>query len=215
MNQQELSDLELHCRNFIIAQENQDVAHDIAHIERVVSNAKKLQANEGGDSTTIVLAAWLHDCISVPKNSPMRTQASTLAAQKASTFLAPILKCPDTISAVAHAISAHSFSAGIAPKTLEAKIVQDADRLDALGAIGIARCFITAGKLDRPLYEINDPFCDNRDPNDAQFSLDHFYKKLLTLADSMQTSTARALAHHRTEIMKQYLQDLREELLSL
>lgn len=75
------------------------------------------------------------------------------------------------MSDVVHAIEAHSFSAGIKPETIEAKIVQDADRLDALGAIGIARCFTVGGQLERPVYNSDDPFCETRKPDDQKWNI--------------------------------------------
>ncbi len=113
---------------------SEDAAHDISHIYRVVNTAKSFAQAEQAVLEVVIPAAWLHDCVQVPKNHPDRAKASQLAAQEAIIFLQ---ECgyPDRYhEAIAHAIEAHSFSAGIAPQTLEAKIVQDADRLDALGA---------------------------------------------------------------------------------
>ena len=89
-----------------------------------------------------------------------------------------------------HAIEAHSYSAGIPPQSIEAKVVQDADRLDALGAIGVARCIAVGSALGRPLYQADDPFCSARSPDDSGASVDHFYSKLLKLATTMQTAAA-------------------------
>jgi uncharacterized protein len=116
------------------------------------------------------------------------------------------------LEAVAHAIKAHSFSAGIKPETIEAKIVQDADRLDALGAIGIARCMIVGGKLGRKLYDDADPFCRDRDPDDSQFSIDHFYTKLLKLPETMNTEAARNEGRIRAEYMIRYLKEMEREI---
>lgn len=189
-----------------------DSAHDLAHIKRVVKNATSLQRTEGGSLDIIAPAAWLHDCVSVPKDSPDREQASRLAAKQAAIFLKDSGFTDDRIEKIAHAIEAHSFSAAIAAQTLEAKIVQDADRLDSLGAIGIARCFLTGGKLDRPLYAETDAFCDSREPDDSVYSIDHFYKKLLKLAQSMQTETGKKIAEARASYMNLYLEQLRREV---
>ncbi|MDX9732044.1 MAG: hydrolase, partial [Bdellovibrionales bacterium] len=119
------------------------------------------------------------------------------------------------LSEIAHAIEAQSFSGGIVAETLEAKIVQDADRLDGLGAIGIARCFVTAGLLRRPLYSQGDAFCEHREPSDREFTLDHFYQKLLRVAETLNTNAAKTEGARRAGIMRRYLADLRCEVESL
>ena len=111
-----------------------------------------------------------------------------------------------------HAIEAHSFSANIETETLEARIVQDADRLEAVGAIGITRCFLTGGSMGTPLYDPSDPFAENRDPDDRRFTLDHFYCKLLGLAETMKTDAGRAEAVKRTDYMRAFLQQLGSEI---
>ena len=99
------------------------------------------------------------------------------------------------------------------PRSLEAKVVQDADRLDSLGAIGIARCLLVGGRLNQPLCDYADPFCDSREPDDSRYTIDHFYAKLLTLPDTMQTTAGRAEAHRRADVMRDYLDNLRAEIL--
>ena len=110
-----------------------------------------------------------------------------------------------------HAIEAHSFSANIETKSIEAKIVQDADRLDAIGAIGIARCFAVSGALGRPLLHPQDPLCEERNPDDAQYAVDHFYVKLFKLPDTMKTKSARIIATKRIDFMREYLKTLKAE----
>ncbi|MBT8039422.1 MAG: hydrolase, partial [Gammaproteobacteria bacterium] len=146
-------------------------------------------------------------------DSPKRSESSRLAAERAAHFLNRIDYPGELIPAVAHAIEAHSFSAKIPCRTIEACVVQDADRLDALGAIGIARCMLVGGKLGRPLFDPDDPFCDHRDPDDGEFTLDHFYTKLLKLPATMQTESGRREAQHRADIMRRFLDDLRSEVL--
>lgn len=190
-----------------------DPAHDLLHFKRVVQIAKQLCEIEGGQFEIIVPAAWLHDFVIVPKDSPLRNQASRLSAEGAIEFFKSVDYPTKFYDDIAHAIEAHSFSANIEVKTLEAKIVQDADRLDGLGAIGIARCFATAGLLKRAFYCSEDPFCDVREPNDSQYTLDHFFKKLFKTAETLKTSAGKKEGQRRIEIMKDYLSSLREEVL--
>ncbi|QFI39082.1 HD domain-containing protein [Moritella marina ATCC 15381] len=191
-----------------------DRAHDIDHIERVVATARLLAASEGADLAILEPAAWLHDCVSVAKDHPQRKQASLLAANHAIEFLQQIDYPAQYHEAIHHAIVAHSFSANITPESLEAKILQDADRMDALGAIGIARCILVGGKLNRQLYSSIDPLCESREPDDSVYTLDHFFTKLLRLGDSMQTSAAKAEAQRRSIYMRDFLTQLQSELLT-
>ncbi|MFN2140578.1 MAG: HD domain-containing protein [Candidatus Promineifilaceae bacterium] len=197
---------------FINEETGQDPAHDRGHVLRVVANAKGLAAKEGARLEVVVPAAWLHDCVVIPKNSEKRRIASTLAAERAAEFLMESGYPAQEIPAIKHAIAAHSFSAGIVPQTLEAKVVQDADRLDAIGAIGIARCFAIGGALDTQLYDLQEPFPEDREADDRVYAIDHFYVKLLKLAEFMHTLSARHEADQRTAFMRQYLAQLGDEL---
>lgn len=189
-----------------------DAAHDKAHVLRVVKVAKQLAKQEQAQLNITLAAAYLHDCVAVAKNDPRRKQASTLAANKAIEFLSGKQLLLEHHDDIHHAIVAHSFSTDIKPLTLEAKIVQDADRLDALGAIGLTRCIQVGTALGRPLYALDDPFCQNRQPDDTTYTLDHFYIKLLGLADTMQTDAAKIEAVKRIEFMKSYLLQLESEI---
>lgn len=189
-----------------------DPAHDPAHIERVVRTARRLAAVEGARMEVVIPAAWLHDCVVVPKDAPERRQASRMAAERAVGWLQEAGYPAAYLPAIAHAIAAHSFSARIPPETIEARVVQDADRLDALGAIGIARCLMLGGALGRPLYHPDEPLPRHRPPDDGRYTLDHFYAKLLTLADTMQTPSGRAEARRRTRHMQAFLEQLASEV---
>lgn len=189
-----------------------DSGHDMDHVGRVVVNAQLIGSAEGADMRIVEPAAWLHDCVIVPKNSPQRSQASRLAAEQAAQFLTAIQYPEDLIPAVVHCIAAHSFSAGIPCTSLEAQVVQDADRLEAIGAIGVARCLMTGGAMRQRLYHPDDPFPVERTPRDDQQSIDHFFAKLLTLADTMQTITGKALAKQRTDFMVEFLRQLAREI---
>lgn len=189
-----------------------DPAHGMDHVWRVVANARQLAEAEGARLEVVLPAAWLHDCVVVPKDAKERSTASARAAETAREWLQRAVYDLAPLDEIEHAIAAHSFSAGIPPRTIEAKVVQDADRLDSLGAIGIARCLMLGGSLDRPLYETEDPFCERRDPDDSIATIDHFYSKLLRLGDGMQTDSGRQEAAKRTEFMLEYLQKLALEL---
>lgn len=207
-----LIEWETQFKAWLLTLDDGDAAHGLAHIERVVANAKRLAAETGADLAVVVPAAWLHDCVNVPKDSPLRSQASRLAAEKAVAFLREIGYAKGLIGAIGHAIEAHSFSAEIIPTTLEAQVVQDADRLDALGAIGIARCIQTGTAMQRTFYNSDEPFPIKREPDDAVSTIDHFYTKLLKLADTMQTKAGRQEAHRRTQFMQLYLDQLESEI---
>jgi uncharacterized protein len=190
----------------------EDGAHDLSHLQRVWHNVRTLHADEGGDLEVLLAAVLLHDCVAVEKNSPLRSQASRLAAQKASTVLTA-MDWPDAkITGVVHAIEAHSFSANITPTTLEARIIQDADRLDSLGMLGVARTFYIAGRMGSALYDPVDPEANERDYDDKRFCLDHFQTKLLHLADGFQTTTGQRLAQVRHQRLKGFMELFKEEI---
>ncbi|WP_052365360.1 phosphohydrolase [Halotalea alkalilenta] len=192
-----------------------DGAHDLGHFRRVWRTAQRLMEEEpGADARVVAAACYFHDLVSLPKDHPQRHRSSRLAAREAIGLLTR--RCADfpfeLHPAVAHAIEAHSFSAGIEPRTLEARIVQDADRLEALGAIGIARVFHVSGQLDRALFDPADPLARNRALDDTRYAVDHFQAKLLRLPDTMRTGAGRRLARHNAEFMLDYLAKLCAEL---
>jgi len=207
-----LDQLQALCLDYLAEVMESDPAHDISHIKRVVQNTRKLTETENGNPAVTMPAAWLHDCVSVSKDSPLRSQASRLAAHEAVRFLETVDYSPELLPSIYHAIEAHSFSANIETETLEARIVQDADRLEAVGAIGIARCFLTGGSMGTALYEHSDPFARNRDLDDRSYTLDHFYCKLLGLTETMKTKAGKTEAIKRTDYMRAFLQQLEIEI---
>jgi len=191
--------------------EEADPAHDFSHIIRVYQNAQIIGKKEGADMQVLLFSALLHDAGSVSKG--LEDSIESYQRQKAVLDFLIKKELPENVQKkVLYAIEVHRFSKGIVPDTLEARILQDADRLDALGAIGIARVFMTGGTLGRALYDNVDPFCKNREPDDKKWNLDHFYRKLLKLESGMHTMTARRLADRRTEVLKRYLLDLEQEI---
>jgi len=181
-----------------VAGQGADGAHDLNHVERVWRNAGALLAHYPQADALVVLAAcYLHDLVNVPKDDPRRSSASRLSAQLASERLAALGFPADKLAAVAHAIEAHSFSAGVPATTLEARIVQDADRLDGLGAVGLARMFYIAGRMGSALAHGSDPLARDRPLDDKAYSLDHIEAKLARLPAMMQTEAGRALGEAR------------------
>lgn len=191
-----------------------DAAHDISHFRRVWHSARHIAEDEPVNLLVLLTACYFHDIISPPKNHPDRSRASRLSAERTQVILRQDFPdFPDDLfPALAHAIEAHSFSAQITPRTLEAKIVQDADRLEALGAIGLARVFAVSGAMNTPLFDADDPFADSRPLDDKRWALDHFQTKLLRLPQTMQTARGRKLAQHNADYLVQFMAKLSAEL---
>lgn len=198
-------------RQFLEEAGEDDPAHDLGHIERVVRNARLLSEQERADWAVVMPAAWLHDCVYVPKDSPQRSVASRLSSERAVTFLTEVDYPGEHYHEIGHAILAHSYSAGIVPETLAAQVLQDADRIDALGAVGLSRCLLLGGHLGTPLMSQEDPFCEEREPDDSRYTIDHFYRKLLKLENTMQTVAGKSLAQERTQVLRDFLAQLRAE----
>lgn len=180
--------------------------HDVQHTLRVWRTAAAIAREEGADLLLVQLAALLHD-VDDRKLSPQTSEGNDNAVNWMRSH-----GVPEDISArVVEIISTVSYSAGKMPTTLEGQIVQDADRLDAMGAIGIARTFAFGGSRGRAMH---DP-AQLPDVNLSReaygrkesTSVNHFYEKLLLLKDEMHTATARRLAEHRHAYMKAFLQE--------
>jgi len=189
-----------------------DGAHDLGHVLRVARLAAEIAEEEGGDRDTCHAAALLHDLVYLPKNHPDSPRTAALAAAQVPGWCAFDTGLAAKTAAIAHCVEAHSFSGGVEPRTLEARVVQDADRLEALGAIGIARTFATGGSFGGALWHPVDPWAEGRDLDDKAWSLDHFPKKLLKLAATLHTSAGRRRAEARQRVMLAFLEDLRGEL---
>jgi uncharacterized protein len=182
-----------------------DGAHDANHLERVRRNAEAIMADHpDADRLTVLAACYLHDLVNLEKNDPRRAQASRLSAELARRLLAEQGFPPDKLDGVAHAIEAHSFSAAIPARTLEAQIVQDADRLDGLGAVGLARMFYIAGRIGSGLAHGTDPLGHARALDDKRYALDHIPVKLALLPGMMQTAGGRALAERRLQLLEEF-----------
>lgn len=191
------------------AAEARDGAHDLSHALRVARNAWMLAQAEG---ETCVAAALLHDLVYRPKNHPESSRTALWSAEEARAWCAARPELAPRAEAVAEAIRTHSFSAGLEPTTREGEVLQDADRLEALGAIGLARCFATGGAMGAGLWHPGDPWGEARPLDDKAWSLDHFPCKLLKLRDTFRTGAGRREAARRHEVLEAFLEALRQEL---
>ena len=189
-----------------------DGAHDLSHVLRVAGLAAEIAAEEGADVETCVAGALLHDLVYLPKNHPDSSRTAELAAAQVPDWCGFDPGLAAKAAAIAHCVEAHSFSGGIPARTLEAQVVQDADRLEALGAIGIARVFATGGSFGGGLWHPDDPWAELRELDDKAWSLDHFPRKLLKLTGAMNTAAGRRRAEQRQQVILGFLAALRTEL---
>ncbi len=192
---------------------NTDPSHDFEHALRVLANAEQIAKEENADLDIIVPAALFHDVVNYPKNDIHAKIASDESAVIAKSILEKIKEFPkNKIEKVYIAVKSCSFSKGIVPEFLEAKILQDADGLESTGAVSIMRTFSSTGQMKRPFYNPNDPFCDNREPNSLLYALDLFYTRLLKVSERMHTKKAKEIADRRTKFLKSFLHEFKLEL---
>lgn len=194
----------------ILQTDSQDSAHNSGHLLRVALYALKIGHN--CDPHELVAAALLHDLVNLPKNHPDRAKASELSAQAALPLLQKSSFSEPAIGRIQEAIREHSFSRGSVPTAPLAKALQDADRLEAIGAIGIMRVFSTGAKMQADYFDESDPWSKQRSLDDKKYSVDHFFTKLLKLPDSMTTKEGKLEAQKRVKIMQAFLQQLGEEI---
>ena len=187
--------------------ENDFSGHDFDHTHRVFRMAEHLAAEEGADLLTVRLSALLHD-VDDRKLSPETSDNKDNAVS----FLRENDISEEKIREIVRIIKEISFvgTDSVTPETIEGKCVQDADRLDALGAIGIARTFAYGGSHGRPLHTPEDApqISMNQEQYEARQSgsLNHFYEKLFLLKDRMGTATGRHVAEQREAFMRQYIE---------
>jgi uncharacterized protein len=199
-------------KNDVIKIMDNDTAHDFDHVMRVYKNAQKITKKEKANKKLVLSAVLLHDIVSYPKSSKRSKSSSIESAKKSKLILKKYNFTTEEINIISDSIADHSFSQNKTPQTLEGKILQDADRLDALGAIGIARVFATSGSLNRSFYNTDDPFCTKRNPNDDRWAIDHFFKKLLKLEFTMNTKSGKIEAKKRTKVLKIFLKQIKDEI---
>ena len=190
-----------------------DPSHDINHTLRVVALAEKIRKKEGGDLEIIIASAIFHDVILYPKNHRKRLHSSIESADFAKQVLSDIKSFPkEKIKKIYKSIELCSFTKGITPNFLEAKILQDADSLEAMGAISIMRTFSSAGQMNKMFYDNSDPFCKKRKPDDRKYALDLFFTRLLVVQERLHTKTAKILAKKRVKFLQEFLDEFKIEL---
>jgi uncharacterized protein len=198
-----------------------ELAHDRHHIARVYQWALRLSVEGGVDADLAGAMALVHDLAFVPKDSPERALGGERSAQLAGTVLSTAGYAAGDVAAIAEAVRTSSWSRGLQPTNALGVVLQDADRLDAIGALGLLRtvaCAQYMSRADRPgrFYHDHDPFADTgRGLDDKAQAIDHCYAKLLKLADGMHLPTARAEAARRHAALVDFLGVLRRELSSV
>lgn len=193
---------------------NAETGHDWFHIERVYKTAKTINATEGADSFVVELAALLHDIA----DSKFNNGDEEIGPRKAGEFLESIGVADEVITHVKEIILNLSYKASLGNitfKSNELDIVQDADRLDAIGAIGIARAFTYGGYKNRVLYDpaikANLNMSKEEYKNTTAPTINHFYEKLLLLKDLMKTEAGKKMAQQRHDFMLSYLEQFYQE----
>jgi uncharacterized protein len=200
-----------------------DAGHDFHHVLRVAGLAEKILREEclredGREAAqdevdAVVAAALLHDCVPVAKNSPLRKESARLCAEKAEEWLSELKWRPEErIPDIVGAILDHSYSSGRIPRTRVGRCLQDADRLEALGALGLFRTIATGVSMGALLFDPDDPWAERRDLDDRKYTIDHFYTKLLRLPSTFRTESARQEAFSRARVLELFAAQLKHEL---
>ncbi len=192
--------------------DNGDPGHDIAHIVRVMKNCRLIGELEGAKLEVLLAAAILHDVVNLPKNHPERLQASQMAAKKSQAILEESGFSRVEMERISAVITEHSYSLGKKPSSIESAVLQDADKLDAIGAVGIMRAISCGNRLGAAYYDQADPFGERRSLDDKAFTLDHFYTKLFKLPELMNTKAAKMEADRRVEFMRAFVEQFTKEI---
>lgn len=193
-----------------LAMEGFDAGHDLAHSLRVA--VWTLRLAPGVAPRDAIAAALLHDAVNLPKNHPERSTASARSADFARARLPLAGFAQGAITAIASAVEEHSYSRGLTPTSELGRALQDADRLETLGSIGLMRVFSTGTRMGARYFHPDDPWASERELDDLHFSIDHFATKLLLLPATMNTQAGRDEAVRRAQRMRRFIVDLAEEL---
>ncbi|MFP4116333.1 MAG: HD domain-containing protein [Candidatus Aenigmatarchaeota archaeon] len=182
--------------------EKNDRGHGWQHTRRVLKLCEKINEEEGADLEVLRIAALLHD-IGHHKDKDRHAAISAELAEE-------VLENYDKREEVLHCIRTHRFSDDRKAETLEAKILQDADRLDAMGAVGVARTMMYSGANNRPIYLPEKKFSGGYD-GESETAVEHFHDKLLKIKERLKTETAREIGEHRHCFMEEFLAQLEKE----
>ncbi len=186
--------------------------HDWLHVVRVTRLAEHLGRAEEADVELLRAAALLHELVNHPKNHPRSAQSGEDCARAAGALLAEAGVDSAWAGKVATCIEEHAWSAGKVPTLRESALLQDADRLDALGAIGLARCFATADRMESLIHHPDDPGAVSREWDDKRYALDHLPKKLLRVPERLHSAAAKHLAEPRVQLIRLFYEAMLTEL---
>jgi uncharacterized protein len=186
--------------------------HDFAHVLRVKRLCEAIGEKENADMLVLLASALLHDLGRDHERKDAAIDHAEKSAEIAEQILRKVSFPSEKIPAAIYAIKVHRFSKEVTPTTLEAKILQDADRIDISGAVGIAATFAFGGVHNSEIYNLDDPFAENRDLDDSIYTLDHFYTKLLYLPETMHTKVGREIADRRRRFMQYFLEQFKAEV---
>ena len=195
--------------------EGEPSSHDMGHINRVEALCLEIQKEEGGDPLILRLAALLHD-VGVLKEHEEGGDHALYSAEIASEFLGKAGLEKELIKAVANCILAHRFSGGKSPDTIEARILQDADRLDALGAVGIFRAILSMGALRMLKYTTGIDKGSSKKTVYIEDPIEGFNEymryKPFTILEKLNTNTSKRIAEERLKIMRLFLAELQDNV---
>jgi len=190
-----------------------DPSHDFRHAVRILKLAKRIAAKEGGDLDVIIAAALFHDLIVHSKDSPQSKLSSEHSAEAAGEILRSRAWYPaEKIPRVQRAIERCSFSKNLPKETIEEEIVQDADLLESLGALAVARTFCSTGQMHRPFYHFEDPAGRHRELDPRKNALDLFGARLFVARQRLVTAEARSIGDTRDKFLHQFFDQFITEI---
>ena len=190
--------------NHVKASLEHDPGHDMAHFLRVAIMAIDF-ANGQCDQRCLVAAALLHDVVNLPKDHPESQKASSLSAGVARDLLPQLGFTSAEVEDIACAVRDHSYSRGAKPVSLLGEVIQDADRMEALGVLGVLRNIAVGTQMGSIFFHPHDPWALERDLNDKKYCIDHFFIKLFKIPEKMNTLVAQKMAQERCHYMAEML----------
>lgn len=204
--------LEKVARPFYENERNKDPSHDWSHVLRVESLALSFSKELGANNRVLIPAVYLHDLINIPKDSVHRSKASEYSAQKTKEVLKSFSEFNDEeVNHIAQVVLEHSYSRNLSPTSLESEILQDADKLDGMGAIGVMRWASVGTKMNASFYHIEDPYGENRELDDRSYGLDHFPKKLNILQSRLNTIPGKREGERRQRFFNHFLKEFQQD----